>query len=101
DVSDAANENAELFLQLAGALVDRMEIRAIRNQDPALSPVQQQAILRDKAKEIVDGSSFPFARKIRTFVQHVARECLENSLQGNAPLGPGANAIAVLDADMD
>ncbi len=101
DVSDAANENAELFLQLAGALVDRMEIRAIRNQDPALNPTQQQAILRDKAKEIVDGWSFPFARKIRAFVQHVAAECLENSLQGNAPLGPGANAIAVPDADMD
>lgn len=101
DVSDAANENAELFLQLAGALVDRMEIRAIRNLDPALNPAQQQAILRDKAKEIVDGWSFPFARKIRALVQRVAGECLANSLQGNAPLGPGANAIAVPDAEMN
>ena len=75
--------------------------RAIRNQDPALNPLQQQAVLREKAKEIVDSWSFPFARKIRAFVQHIAGECLDNSLQGNAPLGPGANAIAVPDADMD
>lgn len=101
DVSDSANENAELFLQLAGALVDRMEIKAIRNQDPALTPQQQQQILQAKSKEIIAGWAFPFVRKVRGLVERIALECQEVSLEPNAPLGPGANAIAILDAELD
>ncbi|KSB91120.1 hypothetical protein AS593_06040 [Caulobacter vibrioides] len=101
DIANASNENAEQFLHMAGALVDRMETRAIRNLDPALSPSQQQAALIDKTEEMIAGWSFPFARKVREFVRHVARECLEESLLGNAPLGAGANAIAVPDSQMD
>jgi hypothetical protein len=101
DIANASNENAELFLHMAGALVDRMETRAIRNLDPALSPAQQQAALSDKTAEMIAGWSFPYARKVREFVTHIAGECLEESLLGNAPLGPGANAIAVPDSQMD
>src|SRR3546814_16495109 len=32
DVCDASNENAEIFLQFAGALVANVETRAIRNK---------------------------------------------------------------------
>lgn len=98
---DASNENAELFLQLAGALVGRMETRAIRSQDPALTPAQQSSILRERAGEIIDGWAFPFARNVRALVDNIARECLKESLLDNAPLGPGANAIAIPDNEMD
>lgn len=100
DLCDASNENAELFLQLAGGLVARMETRAIRNQDPALSPSQQQQALTAKAGEIWDGWSFPFARKVRQLVERLADECAELSMQPNAPLGAGANAFGVPEAEL-
>jgi hypothetical protein len=101
DIANASNENAELFLHMAGALVDRMETRAIRNQDPALSPTLQQAALKDKTDEIIQSWSFPFSRKIRELIAYLANDCLEQSLLANAPLGAGANAIAVPDAEME
>jgi hypothetical protein len=100
DLCDASNENAELFLQLAGALVGRMETRAIRNLDPALTPAQQQNQLQSKAEEIVGNWSFPFSRQVRSFVDWTAAECLSRSEVPNARLGPGANAIAFPEAEM-
>lgn len=51
---DASTENAELFLQLAGSLVDAAETRIIRtpNNQPALDLSFQQKVLREKAEEI-------------------------------------------------
>jgi hypothetical protein len=100
DLCDASNENAELFLQLAGALVARMETRAIRNLDPALTPSQQQSELKSKAEEIVENWSFPFSRKVRSFVDWVAMDCLSVSEAPNARLGAGANAIAIPEEEM-
>lgn len=100
DLCDASNENAEIFLQLAGALVSRMETRAIRNEDPALSPSMQQSALADKAREIVDGWAFPFSRTIRELVDRIAKDCIKISEEANASLGAGANAIAVPESEM-
>ena len=100
-VCDASNENAELFLQLAGALVDRMETRAIRNQDPALSPHQQQSALREKATAVVDAWAFPYARKVKGLVEAIAKACRDVSLKPNARLGAGANAVGILECDME
>lgn len=100
DLCDASNENAEIFLQLAGALVARMETKAIRNEDPALSPAMQQSALADKAREIVDAWAFPFSRTIRDLVDRIARDCIEVSGEANASLGAGANAIAVPESEM-
>jgi len=100
DLCDASNENAEVFLQLAGALVERMETKAIRNQDPALTPAQQQGALRDKSTEMVEAWAFPFARKVRTLVDRIARDCSEVSEKANASLGAGANAVAVPENEM-
>lgn len=97
---DASNENAEVFLQLAGALVERMETKAIRNQDPALTPAQQQSALRDKSKEMLKEWRFPFARKVRALIDRFAQDCLEVSTEPNASLGAGANAIGVLETEM-
>lgn len=100
DLCDASNENAEVFLQLAGALVERMETKAIRNQDPALTPAQQQSALRDKSKEMIDEWRFPFARKVRALIDRFAQDCMEVSAEPNASLGAGANAVGILEAEM-
>jgi hypothetical protein len=100
DLCDASNENAEIFLQLAGALVARMETKAIRNEDPALTPAMQQSALADKASEIVEAWAFPFSRTIRDLVDRIAKDCLDVSGEANASLGAGANAIAVPESEM-
>jgi hypothetical protein len=100
NLCDSSNENAELFLQLAGALVARMETRAIRGQSPVLPPAVQQAVLNEKAGEIMSGWAFPFARRVRHLVDAIAKDCREVSLLDNARLGPGANAIGIAEAEI-
>lgn len=97
---DASNENAELFLQLAGALVARMETQAIRGRSLALPAPAQQDVLRNKAVEIMDDWAFPYARRVRNMVDAIGAECREVSLTTNARLGSGANAIGVLETDI-
>ncbi|WP_396593829.1 hypothetical protein [Brevundimonas sp. R86498] len=100
-VCDASNENAEVFLQLAGALVANIETRAIRNDALPLPARVQQAILREKAQAIMDGWAFPYARNVRLLVDGIARDCVAESILQNAPLGAGANAVAVLDDEFE
>ncbi len=100
NICDASNVNAEIFLQLAGALVARMETRAIRNQSPVLPAAVQQAVLTEKAREIMAGWSFPYARRVRTMVDAMAADCRAVSLEPNAHLGPGANAIGIPAAEI-
>lgn len=100
DLCDASGENAELFLQLAGSLVSRMETKAIRNLEPTLSPSQQQDELKIKARSIIDNWSFPFARKVQRLVDELATQCVENALLPNSPLGEGANTIGILEQEI-
>ena len=97
---DASNENAEVFLQFSGALVARMETRAIRSQSPMLNASMQQGALLEKATAIMDGWSFAYSSRVRKMVDAIARECIEASLLPNARLGAGANAIAIPEAEM-
>jgi hypothetical protein len=98
---DASNENAELFLQLAGVLVDRMETRVIRGLDPALPPGLQQSALREKSTAIMESWSFPYARTIKALVKQIGDDCLEMSIRGNARLGAGANAVGIPEVEME
>ena len=101
DVCDASHENAEVFLQYAGALVANIETRAIRNNPLPLPSRDQQFILVEKAKSIMDGWAFPHAQRVRDMVDAIGRECQAESLLPNAPLDAGANAIAILEDDME
>lgn len=94
-ISDASSENAELFLHLAAALVDRMEARIINGDPPMLSAQQQDKILGDRARRIIERWNFPFAASIRGMVAAIADECLSESLAPNAWLDAGANAVGV------
>jgi hypothetical protein len=94
-ISDASSENAELFLHLAAALVDRMEARIINGDPPALTAQQQDKILADRARRIIEEWNFPFAADIRKMLTSMAKDCLEESLAPSAWLDAGANAIGI------
>jgi hypothetical protein len=98
-ISDASSENAELFLHLSAALVDRMEARVINGDPPQLSARQQDRILVERSIEIMRGWNFPFAQRVKEMVDSIASDCVRESLRANAPLAAGANAIAIPQHD--
>jgi len=100
ELCDASNENAEIFLQLTGALIANVETRAIRNLDLPLTAKAQEDALIDKAKSIMDAWAFPHAKRVRSMVDAMGRDCLAESRLPNAPLGDGANAIGILEEEM-
>ncbi len=100
DLCDMSNENAEIFLQYAGALVASIETRAIRNQDLTINAKTQEKILFEKAQSIMNGWAFPHAASVRSMVDKIGIECIQKSLLPNAPLGYGANAIAIPESEM-
>lgn len=97
---DASDENAELFLQMAGNLVSRMETLMIRRKSPVLQPQMQQEELRRKATDIVARWTFPLSGKATLLIEALAKECVEETLKPNARLGGGANAIGIPQAEM-
>ncbi|WP_299165338.1 hypothetical protein [uncultured Tateyamaria sp.] len=100
DVCDASNENAELFLQFSGALIEMIETKAIRGQDLTLVAKSQENVLREKALSIMNEWSFQYARQVRALVDTIGKDCVEGSMAPNAPLGGGPNAIGVLESEM-
>ena len=101
DLSDASDENAELFLHLAGALASRMETLAIKRSSPVLSASDQQDELVRKAADIISRWNFPYARKVSDLVEGIAAECVDETRKPNARLGAGANAVGIHQDEMD
>jgi len=97
----ASNWNIEQFVQLAGTLVDELLARVIRNREPYLAPKAQHVALVNQAKRAMDDWDFPYNAVVRVLVKEIAAQCLTKTLQGNAPLGAGANAIGVPQEEMD
>jgi hypothetical protein len=94
-VCDASNENAELFLQLAGSLVHLMQSRVVRRQPAALSPELQQRTLQEAATQIIEKWQFPYVDDVRRLVESMAQDCLTDTHVPNAKNGAGTNAIAI------
>ncbi|WP_217899055.1 hypothetical protein [Oceanicola sp. 22II-s10i] len=99
DVCDASNENAEVFLGFAGALVGEVETRAVRRKPLELDAKVQQAVLRDEAERIIREWAFPQATRVRALVRAIGRACVDRTLEPNAPLDAGANAIGILEEE--
>src|SRR3546814_15693661 len=59
-----------------------------------------QDVLLTKAREIMNGWAFPFARQVRELVDRLAADCREVSLLPNARLGYGANAVGILEEEI-
>ncbi len=98
---DASSENAEQFLHLAARLVSQSETRLIRKKSAALSSSLQHKLLRERASEMVQEWDFPEHQLVRHLAKGMAAECLAKSLEGNASLGGGANAIGILQEEYD
>ena len=92
---DASSENAEQFLQLAARLVAQAETLLIRGKAPTLRSGLQHQLLRQRASEMLEQWDFPQCRLVRRVTDKIAAQCLEKSLEPNASLGGGANAIGV------
>ena len=99
---DAGSENAEQFLQLAGRLVSQAETQLIRRgNDPVVRAGVQHRLLRERAGEMIREWDFPQCQSVRKLARGLAGECLARSLEGNASLGGGANAVGVLQEEFD
>ena len=97
----ASNWNIEQFVRLAGTLVDELLARVIRNREPYLAPKAQHVALVGQAKQAMADWDFPFNGVVHALVKEIATQCLAKTLQGNAPLGAGANAIGIPQEEMD
>lgn len=100
-VCDGSSENAEQFLQLAGRLANAAETRVISGSSGILSADYQDRLLREKAEEIIREWSFPSHQEVRRLCLYIADQCVSKSLEVNAPLGGGANALGVPDEEFE
>jgi hypothetical protein len=100
-LADASNDNIEQFINLAGALVDVIETRLLRNSSIRLDAKLQHQTLAKRARETVSAWDFPHSVSVRKVVHFIAEKCLEKTLQPNAPLDDGANTFGVPQAEMD
>lgn len=94
-VCDAASENAEIFLQIAGYLVEVSEANILKQREAFLEARRQQRLLKEKADGIVADWNFPEHRSFMRIANVIGEKCLEITKRANAPLGDGANAFGI------
>lgn len=97
----ASSENPEMFVRLAGALVDASLNQMLRRKKPALSAAQQDRLLREKAMEMTKQWNFPEAAGVRRLIHGIAARCAKATDAPNAYLRSGANAIGIPMADYE
>jgi hypothetical protein len=100
-VADASSDNIEQFISLAGALVDVIETRLLRNHNPRLDAKVQHQTLVKRAGDTVAQWNFPHSESVRKIVSFIAKRCIDRTLEPNAPLDDGANTFGVPQAEMD
>ena len=99
---DASSENAEQFLQLAAQLVSQSETQLIRRgNEPVLASDVQHKFLRERAAQMIREWDFPQFDLVRRLANGIATQCLAKSLEGNASLGGGANAVGIPQDEVD
>ena len=97
----ASSENPELFVRLAGALVDSALNRLLRHQRPSLPAADQHRLLREKASELIRQWNFPEASTVLRLVAGIAARCEKATDLPNAYLKSGANAMGIPMDDFD
>ncbi len=100
-LSDAASDNAEVFLNICSHIVEAAENLLIKQRTPILSPADQHKLIVSRANRIVSDWNFPEVQRVRRLCDFIAARCLRRSLEPNAPLGPGANAYGISQASFE
>jgi hypothetical protein len=100
-VADASSENIEQFISLAGALVDVIETKMLRNQGVRLDAKIQQQTLAKRANDTISAWDFPHSESVRKIVTFIAKRSLEKILAPNASLSAGANGFGIPQTEMD
>jgi hypothetical protein len=98
---DAASENTEQFLHLAGVLIDRCLTLITRGKRAELAPDVQHRLLRERASRMFERWSFPEHLAVSRLVRGIGKQCVERSLVENAPLAPGPNAFGIPQDQFD
>lgn len=98
---DAASENAERFLRLAGELVAQLETQIIRRARVKLSPKIQDELLKQRAIHMIEDEDLPERARVLSLCATIAKECLVVTHQPNASLGDGPNAWGILQTEFD
>jgi len=73
----------------------------MRNRAATLDAKTQHHLLRKAASQMIGDWNFPQSQRVRLLVEEIATRCLKTSLQPNAPLGSGANALGILQDDFE
>lgn len=100
-VADCSTSNIEQFIGLAGALVEQIEAKIIKNKGLALDASEQHQVLMARATEAIEHWDFPHCDSARRLIGFIGRRCVERTLEPNAPLDEGANAFGVLQSEME
>jgi hypothetical protein len=100
-LADASSENAEQFLQLASRLVSHAETQLIRRKQPSIDSKMQHKLLTEKVSEIINDWHFPHHQLVHKLTSAMAHQCIQRTLEGNAPLGSGASAIGIPKEDFE
>jgi hypothetical protein len=100
-LADSSSDNIEQFINLAGALVESVEVKLLRGRDARLDAREQHRILIERAAQTIQLWDFPHCGAVRKVIQFIARKCIDKTLEPNAPLDDGANAYGVPQAEMD
>jgi hypothetical protein len=98
---DAASENAERFLRLAGQLVAQLETQIIRRAGVTLSPKIQDELLKERATRVIDDEDLPERARVLNLCETIAAQCLVVTHEPNAPLAEGPNAWGILQTEFD
>lgn len=100
-IADASMENAEQFLRLMRELVRILESNAIRTRTivKPLSVSVQHRTLRRTAEDAVNSWNFPESDRVRRLADYIGDRCVRRSLEPNAALGAGPNAVGILEED--
>ncbi|MAR92587.1 MAG: hypothetical protein CML06_17155 [Pseudomonadales bacterium] len=94
-LADASNANIEQFINLSGVLIDEMLAKLVRGKKPELDAKTQNDALVKQAKQMIDEWDFPYHSSVKDLVNFIASRCISKTMEPNAPLDDGANAIGI------
>ena len=73
----------------------------MKQRSALIPPREQHRLLVERATKIINEWSFPEHRRVRAVCEWIAKLCCDRTLEGNAPLGHGANAIGIPGEDFE